>query len=64
MAVHHESLQIGVARTSPGNTRVSAMLYDLSRLWKACEVALKKASLQNDKPGVYWPHGNRGARCV
>ena len=64
MAVHRDCLPTGVAHTSPGNTRVSILLYDFSRVWKACEVALKKASLQSDKPDLYWPHGDRGARCV
>jgi hypothetical protein len=64
MAARRESLPTGVARTSPGDTRLSAMLSDLRALWKACKLELKKASLHSDKPGVYWLHGNTGARCV
>ena len=52
------------ARTSPGDTRLSATLSDLRMVWKASEVASKKAHLQNDKLGVCWPHGNTGASCV
>lgn len=64
MAVPGESLPTGVAHTSPGVTRLSTMLSDLSNLWKACVVASKKARLQIDKLGVCWPHRNTGASCV
>ena len=64
MAVHGESLPTGMVHTSPGVTRLSAVLSDFSNVWNRCEVASKKAHLQDDKLGVCWPHGNTGASCV
>ena len=64
MAVHGESLPTGAAHTSPGVTRLSAMLSDFSNVWNSCEVASKKAHLQNDKHGICWPHRNTSANCV
>jgi len=64
MAVRGESLQTGVAHTSPGVTRLLAMLSDFSNVWNSCEVASKRAHLQNDKLGVCWPQTNTGASCA
>ncbi len=64
MAVHGESLPTGVAHTSPGDTRLTAMLSDFSNVWNSCEVASRKPTCKMTSLASVGHMENRCGLCV